>query len=103
MLKKIKAQILLNFGQNHPKLFGTEEKLPKDSWKMFFRFLSKMWYLLTKNMKGVTVKCGNLQRGQSDPAFGKTSKHFFAVAPFMVQISPKYYHSLEPQNQTRHQ
>ena len=35
MLKKIKAQILLNFGQNHPKLFGTEEKLPKDSGEMF--------------------------------------------------------------------
>ena len=70
---------------------------------VFLDFYSKMWYLLTKNMKEVTVKCENLQRGQSDPAFGKNSKHFFAVAPFMVQISPKYYHSLEPQNQTRHQ
>ena len=33
MLKKVKAQILLNFGRNHLKLFGTGEKLPKDSGK----------------------------------------------------------------------
>ena len=31
MLKKVKAQILLNFDRNHPTLFGTGENLPKDS------------------------------------------------------------------------
>ena len=52
MLKKIKAQILLNFGQNHPKLFGTEEKLPKDSWKMFFQIFVKNVVLIDEKNEG---------------------------------------------------
>ena len=36
-----------------------------------------------------------LHRGQSDPALQKT---FLSVAPFRVQISPKYFHSLKLQN-----
>ena len=51
-----------------------------------------MWYLLSKNMKGMTDKVEILHRGQSDPALQTT------VAPFMVQISPKFLHLLEPHN-----
>jgi hypothetical protein len=34
--KEGKAQILLNLDQNHLKLFGIGEKLPKDSGKIVF-------------------------------------------------------------------
>ena len=77
-LQKVKAQKLLNFDQNHLKLFGTGEELLKDSGKnISVKYLSKMWYLLSKNMKGMTVKVEILHRGQSDPALQKTSKQLF--------------------------
>ena len=41
-------------------------------------------------MKGVIVKVESLNRDQSDTVLQKT---FFTVAPFMVQIYPKYFHS----------
>ena len=48
-------------------------------WKTAYRYrkislLSKIWYLWTKNMKGVTAKVEILHRGQSDPTLEKTSK-----------------------------
>ena len=76
---------MLNFDQNHPKLFGTGEKLPKYPGKnISIKYLTKMWYLSSKNMKGMTVKVKILHRGQTDPALKKTSKQ---VALFMVHIS----------------
>ena len=66
---------MLNFDRNHPKMYGTGEKLPKYSGKnISVKYLSKMWYLLSKNMKGMTVKVEILHRGQSDPALQKTPK-----------------------------
>ena len=39
-----------------------------------------------------------LLRGQSYPALQNSSKQLFSqLPPFMVQISPKYFHSQEPQ------
>ena len=71
---------------------------PKIQGKYFFRYLSKMWYLWTKNMKGVTVKVENLHRGKSYPALKRLQSNFMTVAPYMEQISPKYFHSLKPRN-----
>ena len=72
------GQILLNFDRNHPTLFGTGEKLPNYSGKnISVKYLSKMWYLSSKNMKGMTVNVKILHTGQSDPALQKTSKQLF--------------------------
>ena len=40
-----------------------------------------MWYLWTKNIKGVTVKVEILDKGQSDPALEKTTKQLFCQSP----------------------
>ena len=77
-ITKVKAQILLNFDGNQPKLVGTGKKLPKDSGKnISVKYLSKMWYLWSKNMKGMTDRVEILHRDQSDPALQKTSKQLF--------------------------
>ena len=52
---------------------------------------------MDKKHEGGTVQVEILHRGHSDPALQKSSKTFCTVAPFMVQISPKYFHSQEPQ------
>ena len=76
------AQILLNFDRNHPKLFGTGEKLPKDSGKnISIKYWSKMWYFWSKNMKGKIEKVEILHRGQSHPARRKTSRQLFYQLP----------------------
>ena len=83
-ITKVKAHILLNFDGNQPKLVGTGKKLPKDSGKnISVKYLSKMWYLWSKNMKGMTDKVEILHRDQSDPTLQKTSKQL--VTPFMVK------------------
>ena len=81
-ITKVKAQILLNFDGNQPKLVGTGKKLPKDSGKnISVKYLSEMWYLWSKNMKGMTDKVEILHRDQSDPALQKTSKQLFCQWP----------------------
>ena len=58
-----------------------------------------MWYLWTKNIKGVTVKVEILDKGQSDPALEKTTKQLFlSVARFMMEVTSKYFDSREPEN-----
>ena len=46
-------------------------------------------------MNGVTVKVEILHKPFSSKDFKST---VLTVAPIMVQLSPKYFHSLEPQN-----
>ena len=74
---RILIKILLNFDRSHLKLFGTSEKLPKDLGNFFVKYFSKMWYLWTKNMNGMTEKIEILHRAQLDPALQKTSKQLF--------------------------
>ena len=81
-LQKVKAQKLLNFDQNHLKLFGTGEELLKDSGKNIpVKYFSKMWYFWLKNMEGMTDKVEFLHRGQSDPALQNTSKQLCYQSP----------------------
>ena len=48
---------MLNFDRNLMNLFGSCEKLPKDpGGNILVKYLSKMWYLWTKNMKGGLCK-----------------------------------------------
>ena len=51
-VKKVKAQILLNFGRNHLKLFGTGEKLPKDSGNFFCYIFVKNVVLIDEKHEG---------------------------------------------------
>ena len=71
-----------------------------DSWKTDQRFrenisvkyLSKMRYLWTKNMKGVAVKVEILHRDQSDPALEKTSKQlFWQLSPSWCKYLPNIF------------
>ena len=72
---------MLNFDRNLLNLFGTGEKLPKIAEGIFLLILVKMWYLRTKNIKGVTVEVEILEKGQSDPALEKTTKQLFCQSP----------------------
>ena len=63
-------------------LVGIGKKLPKYSGKnTFVKYLSKMWYIWSKNMKGMTNKVEILHRDQSYPALQKTSKQLLCQWP----------------------
>ena len=82
MLKKSKGSDFAQFWSKPSEAVWNRWETAKRLREIFFvRFLSKMWYLLTKNMKGMTVKVENLQRGQAYPALEKTSKQFFWLSP----------------------
>ena len=73
-------------------LFLIVEKILKDSGRnISVKYLSKMWWLWTKNMHGMTdkVKVEILYRSQADHALQKTSiQLFWSCTLFMVQIYP---------------
>ena len=95
-LQKVKAQGLLNFDRNHPKLFGIDEKLPKDSGEIFvLKICQKCSTSGQKTWRGWLWKLKICTEANQTLLFKRLKT---AVAPFIVQISPKYFHSLEPQN-----
>ena len=63
---------------------------------IFVKYLSNMWYLGITNMKGGDCENGKFAQSPIRSKDFKTT--FFTVAPFMIQISPKYLHSRNPQN-----
>ena len=78
--------------RNFMNMFRTCEKLPKDSGENFsVHDLYKMWYLWSKNMKGMIDKVEILHRDQSDPTLQKTSDQLFFSRPrHCANISPQH-------------
>ena len=76
---------ILHRGHSGPALQKSTKKLfaqSPPSWCKYLpnisiKYLTKMWYLSSENMKGMTVKVKILHRGQTDPALQKTSKQLF--------------------------
>ena len=98
-LQKVKAQGLLNFDRNHLKLFGIDEKLPKDSGKIFvLKICQKCSTSGQKTWRGWLWKLKICTEANQTLLFKRLKNNFFTVAPFRVQISPKYFHLLEPRN-----
>ena len=97
--KITKNKILLNFDWNHLKLFGTGEKLPKDSGNFFRQIFVKNVILMDEKHEWHDWENQTFAQGPIRPCFSKDTKTtLISVTPFVVKISPNYFHSLKSQN-----
>ena len=82
MLKKVKAQVLLNFGRNHLKLFGTGERLPKDSGKFFLLdFCQKCDTYWRKTWRGWLSKLKICKEDNHTLLLKRLQNNFFGSCP----------------------
>ena len=93
---------MLNFDPNLMNLFGSCEKLPKDpGGNILGKYLSKMWYLWTKNMKGGLCKLKFCTEANQTLLFKRLQNNFFDSCPLHgANISQifSFTHTTEPHN-----
>ena len=101
-LQKVEAQILLNFNRNHLKLFGTVEKLTKDSGKIFLLNICQKWGTYgRKTWRGWLLKLKFCTEANQTLLLKRLQNNFFDSCPLHgANISQifSFTHTTEPHN-----